>query len=245
VVLTGYDGDALLTASPLGELAQSARNFQLGALASGFLHYASAKREPLQAVLRRLPPWRGRVHKDDEYPTWLNADLKRRTNLKARWTSPYSGPQDYEGPRAGAYRAMSSEMWPAILEAYDPGFTGSPVDHRHPLMDLRLVKFGLSLPAIPWCVDKHIIREAGRNVLPEPVRLRPKSPLGGNPVRCSLRTYLAATKKWPPLHPALKKYVDVGRIQQIIDDLGTERYWFALRVFTLNYWLLSRKDGCK
>jgi asparagine synthase (glutamine-hydrolysing) len=244
VVLTGYDGDALLIASPLGQLADFARNLQLGALASGSVRYAAAKRKPFQAVLRRLPRWRSRAQEGDEFPIWLNPDFKRRARLRDRWESQYSGPKRHEGPRAGAHNAMSSEMWPAVLEGYDSGFTGVPADHRHPLLDLRLVRFCLSLPAIPWCVDKHMFREAGRDVLPEPVRLRPKAPLGGNPVRSALRTYLAKAE-WLPLHPELANYVDVGLMEQVIDELGTEGYWFALRVFTLNYWLLSRKGGCK
>jgi asparagine synthase (glutamine-hydrolysing) len=145
------------------------------------------------------------------------------------------------GSREEAYQAMTLKTWPAILEGRDAGVTGTPVEHRHPLLDLRLIEFGLSLPAIPWCVDKYLLREASKGVLPEAVRLRPKRPLGGDPMPFVIRNYWEKMRQPLAPHPALARYIDVQRLPHIIDETKTEGYWLALRVFVLNFWLLKHQ----
>src|SRR6202008_2887737 len=78
--------------------------------------------------------------------------------------------------------ARVDPMWATLFEGYDAGVTGVPVEVRHPFFDLRLVAFLLALPALPWCSDKELLREAARGVLPDEVRLRRKSPLLADPL---------------------------------------------------------------
>jgi asparagine synthase (glutamine-hydrolysing) len=80
---------------------------------------------------------------------------------------------------------LSVPNWWWILESYDPGVTRLALEARHPLLDLRLVNFVLGIPPVPWCVDKHILREAMATVLPDAVVRRPKSPLAADPVLAS------------------------------------------------------------
>ncbi|HEX8907530.1 MAG TPA: asparagine synthase-related protein, partial [Longimicrobiaceae bacterium] len=66
---------------------------------------------------------------------------------------------------------------PALLEGFHGGAMRLPVEFRHPLLDLRLLRFSLRIPANPWTWDKHVAREAARGLLPEAIRTRPKEPL--------------------------------------------------------------------
>jgi hypothetical protein len=43
----------------------------------------------------------------------------------------------------------------------------------------------------------------------------------------------------------MARYIDVAGISRIIDDAGTEGYWFALRVLILNFWLFNVKGKSK
>jgi hypothetical protein len=57
---------------------------------------------------------------------------------------------------------------------------GAPLEFRHPLMDLRLVEFCLTLPLQPWVMKKHILRECMKGLLPVEVLKRPKTPVVDN-----------------------------------------------------------------
>ena len=143
------------------------------------------------------------------------------------------------GPREGAYQTMASPVWLPLLEGSDAGVTGVAGDRRHPLLDLRMVEFALSLPTIPWCVDKHMFREAARDLLPKTIRKRPKSPLGGDPTPFAIGKYMAGLRKTDAFHPALAQFVDVNRMPEIIDETSSQVYWFALRALILNHWLFN------
>jgi asparagine synthase (glutamine-hydrolysing) len=55
------------------------------------------------------------------------------------------------------------------------------------LIDVRLVNYILAIPPVPWCSDKHILRESMRSILPESVLGRPKTGLAGDPVMARVR----------------------------------------------------------
>src|SRR6185503_7312120 len=82
---------------------------------------------------------------------------------------------------AAALRAFESKVWAPLFEGFDPGSTGLPLEVRHPLIDVRLIDFLLALPAVPWCVDKHILRRAMKQRLPPAVINRQKTPLASDP----------------------------------------------------------------
>src|SRR5260370_14508109 len=54
------------------------------------------------------------------------------------------------------------------------------VETRYPFLDLRVVKYLLSLPMFPWFFQKMLLREAMAGRLTERVRTRPKTPLLGD-----------------------------------------------------------------
>ena len=64
-----------------------------------------------------------------------------------------------------------------MYETEDAAWTGVPVESRAPLLDLRMLRFLLRVPPVPWCMEKELLREAMRGILPEEIRSRPKTPL--------------------------------------------------------------------
>ena len=100
-------------------------------------------------------------------------------------------------------------------------------------MDLRLLRFMLRLPAIPWCRSKYLLRRAMRGVLPDLVLRRPKSPLTSD------REWEGARRTGlPRLVPAqsFSKFVDSFRVPS---EAGPDMFAFRvdLRPRGLNFWL--------
>ena len=79
-------------------------------------------------------------------PAWRSAGRAHALRL----TSPARG-----SPPCGCSRAPPGAC---LFDSLDPGCLGRPIDVRHPLLDLRLIRFALGLPAVPWCVNKHLLR---------------------------------------------------------------------------------------
>ena len=75
------------------------------------------------------------------------------------------------------YDSFHSCLWPALFEGYDPGVTGLPVEFRYPYLDIRMIRFLLSVPPVPWSRNKYLVRRSMRNHLPAEVLARPKTGL--------------------------------------------------------------------
>jgi asparagine synthase (glutamine-hydrolysing) len=175
------------------------------------------------------------------YPPWLNEDFERRLNLRDRWEAVTRLPAAGAAVRPEAYDAIRSPIWQNLFEAYDPGFTRLPVEVRHPFFDLRLLNFLLALPALPWCSDKQLLREAARGVLPEAVRLRRKSPLRADPLVTLLqRPESAWVDCFEPV-PELEEYVLREGIPAVFREKDPWTAWIHLRPLSLNFWLRSMK----
>src|SRR5881409_274663 len=84
-----------------------------------------------------------------------------------------------------------------------------PLEARHPFVDLRLLRYMLAVPAVPWCRAKFLVRRAMRGVLPDAVLRRPKSPLTSDPLWEDARR-----RGLPTLRPArtLERYVNCNRL---------------------------------
>src|SRR6185503_10976851 len=96
--------------------------------------------------------------------------------------------------RHSSYSSLTSPYWSMSLETNDAGMTQSPIDFRHPFLDTRVVRFLLSVPSIPWCVDKFLLRESMRGLLPDEIRRRRKAGLSADPTLVALRQRRPAAK---------------------------------------------------
>jgi len=135
---------------------------------------------------------------------------------------------------------MLDPMWPNLFEGYDAGVTGVPLEVRHPFFDLRLVDFLLALPALPWCSDKELLREAARGILPDAVRLRRKSPLLADPLVALLKRPESACVDSFEAVPELDRYVEQRLIPKVFGEKDPWSAWIHLRPLSLNSWLLSK-----
>jgi asparagine synthase (glutamine-hydrolysing) len=77
---------------------------------------------------------------------------------------------------------VRAPLWRGLFAFSDPGFHGLALRIRFPFFDLRLLEFVRAVPPTPWLENKHLLRAAVGERLPEVVRARPKSPMPGDVV---------------------------------------------------------------
>jgi asparagine synthase (glutamine-hydrolysing) len=173
------------------------------------------------------------------HPAWLNPKLEKRLDLRGRWDRLHP-PPPVAHIRSEVRRELEAPNWPAYFEILDPGSTEFPLEHRFPFFDLRVATFLAGLPALPWCQEKNILRAAGSGMLPDSVRLRPKTPLPCSPILEILR---GCGPEWWVRHlnpaPELARYVDLDALPR---KAASQVERSGLRPVSLNYWLqLGRK----
>jgi asparagine synthase (glutamine-hydrolysing) len=201
-------------------------------------HVRRHKRLPLVATVPRMIRSR---HVADQYepvfPTWLNPDLVARLDLRERWRSINASPISAHPVRPAGYSGLLLPLWQSIFESSEPGYTGVPLEVRHPYVDIRLLRFMLSVPALPWCREKHLVRCAAHGILPEVVRSRPKTPLNGRP-ECERGKQHGV----PAVYTSeqLQRYADVSKLSQSLPrTVGSVQSDLLLVAFS--YWLRDRE----
>ena len=141
------------------------------------LHLMAFKRVPLLSTLPRI--WRERMgNLPDRYvpvfPEWINAEFEKRVNLRERWDELREVKSSPHPVRKEAYLSFARDF-PMEWDTGNGGCPGDPpADQPHPFWDIRLLRFLLAVPAVPWCRDKFLIRTALKGVLPEVVRQETK-----------------------------------------------------------------------
>ena len=122
-------------------------------------------------IRERLNPW-----PVDSFPPWLNADLVTRCALRSRWEAKQARVSGIQHPlRPVGYRSFTGPLWPLVFEDYDAQNTQAPLETRHPYVDLRVLRFMLSVPAVPWCRIKYLLRQAMQGMLPDQILWRGKA----------------------------------------------------------------------
>ena len=213
-------------------LSHLIRTAQIRALAGDAWHYVSGlSRIPLLGAVRAL--WRRPGRPTPTYPRWLQRDFQRRAGLEDRWRGARGAAVPRHPTRPDAYASLHNPLWQVLFDAYDPERSGTPMDVRHPFLDLRVLRFLLSVPVIPWCRDKFLVRRAMRGALPDVVLNRRKA--GHRPDgRERIERRLAAQPT--PWTDALGAYVDAAALAA--DPLSTPAAVVRmLRVKALNRWL--------
>jgi asparagine synthase (glutamine-hydrolysing) len=171
-----------------------------------------------------------------EFPDWVNPNLESQYSLRERWEAKWLRPPraDSLHPiRPVAYAAFQGPVWQAMFDEHDAGSTGAQVEVRHPYVDLRMLRFLLSIPPLPWCKQKYLMRRAMRGVLPESVLARAKET-----VPWATTVARVSGSSGPPLDPVpeLSAYVDIRRFPKE----APQDQWLlgcALRARSLNNWL--------
>lgn len=241
VALTGFGGDPVFSSLLSIHFLQllEKRKFRR-ALADAIRYLAAEGRFSRLYVRTRLRRWFASKKETSWYPGWLNRDLEKRFGLRERWETFMGVPNSNGAVRSTAYEAIVDPLWPNLFEGYDPGVTGVPVEVRHPFFDLRVVGFLMALPALPWCSDKELLREAARGVLPDAVRLRRKSPLLADPLISLLQQTDSAWVDSFEAVPELRRYVERSQIPKVFGEKDAWTAWIHLRPLSLNFWLQSK-----
>jgi asparagine synthase (glutamine-hydrolysing) len=213
------------------------RRRQFGRLANALRHsVVRSRRVPFISRLSHqfLTLWDGQSQAPN-FPAWLNPDFSRRLGLKQRWeeqgrewVSPVRHPH-----RPEAYRYIEGVPWHDLFARFDPEVTGVASDVRHPFLDLRLLRYMLAVPVIPWCREKYLVRRAMQGLLPQEVLRRPKFPLRGDNQWEGARR-LGMNKLDPSL--GLEAYVEVKGIPDRASQ-DMINFWVDFRPRALNYWL--------
>jgi asparagine synthase (glutamine-hydrolysing) len=173
----------------------------------------------------------------------------RKEELKASGKEPGVSPlrdqparQRPGHDREVAWEMIAGSFWSYTLERDDPGSTRVPVEPRFAFFDLRLVRYLLALPPIPWCLNKTLFRRAMRGLLPRRVRLRPKAPLAGDPVLVQLQQGAARWIDHYEPTPELAHFLP-SEMDPLKGDRGehaAENLWRQLRPISLDLWLSHR-----
>ncbi|HEX5081931.1 MAG TPA: asparagine synthase-related protein [Blastocatellia bacterium] len=245
VTLTGQGGDVVLRGSfsYLINLFKSLR-FGRAALEVG-RHVLTHGGLPQIGFRTRIRRWLKRSAWKPPYPDWLNRDFEARLSLPERWNQLLTEAPHIHPRRPEAYQFLTATFWTKMFENYDPEVSGVPIETRHPLFDLRLLRYTLALPTLPVCVDKRLMRLAMRGLLPERTLRRPKAPLAGDPTPDRLRD--CAGRLWQSFVPveALSQYVDLSKYANRDFGVASERprkldselATLEMRPISLNRWL--------
>jgi asparagine synthase (glutamine-hydrolysing) len=193
-------------------------------------------------ISERRPPFCGRLsrtfsrlffHKAAQtaYPECLNRELESRLRLRETWNETPSAQTIVHPWRPRAYASLLSPLWQTTFEALDAGATKAPYEMRYPFVDIRMLRFLLSLPALPWCRSKRLLRIAMTGRLPKPILHRKKTGIDQHLVFKYIERLCRL-----PLKPAidLHVYVNTDRLPQAGSPNASE---INLRVRSLNHWL--------
>jgi asparagine synthase (glutamine-hydrolysing) len=214
VILSGDGGDNVLAGQSwpyFVHLWNSGQRPEIARVLSRFI-WERHSFPPLRAGLRaRFRQLAGRTDEWDGYPDWLNPEFEARCGLREKWAIKLR-PSDRRHPiHPIAYAGLHDGYWSTVLESEDAGNTHIALETRAPLLDLRVLRFLLRVPPVPWCINKDLVRRSMRNLLPPAVLSRPKTPLVGDPLEVC-----AKTGKWAPnalecLPPSFSRFVDIPK----------------------------------
>jgi len=170
----------------------------------------------------------------DSFPTWLNPDFETRLQLHARWQEiQRSGVTSSHPVRPESYASLHIPLWQLLFEGMDAGTTGTFFEMRHPFADLRMLRFLLAVPPLPWCRSKYLLRRAMRGTLPDSVLQRKKKGLPGDKLAGRLASF--GLEPFRPA-PSILSYINPNKIP----DIPTGDRWVFdghMRARSLNHWL--------
>ena len=200
----------------------------------------------------RRPPWWGTFSRKlriaswtkdaegDAFPAWLDAAFESRLQLRERWRSFTHPPSAAHPVRPRGYASLQSPLWQTLFESFDAGATKMLYEVRYPFLDLRLLRFLLAVPALPWCRSKYLLRRAMGGLLPRKVLRRRKTGLPHN-LLIKHHLWRLFSARFTPAED-LSHYVNPDRVPGIVEgNPGVVEDNLAVRNF--NHWLRYSRAG--
>ena len=168
------------------------------------------------------------------FPNWINKDLESRLSLRGRWESYYRPPPAVHPVRPLNYALLHIPgEFQDMFRSHDSEVTQSIVEVRYPFMDLRLLRFLLIVPPIPWCRGKYLLRRSMQGKLPEAVLRRPKE---GTPTALLFERIERGRAPLVQTAPEFQRYVEIEKLP----ISAPENMWVAGGIMLarlLNHWL--------
>lgn len=186
VILTGEGGDEWISASPYrladllrrGRLAPLLRELR-GSVDPEF-NIGLARIFVADALLPLFPRWidkliRKLAGRTRSYPDWIEPDFARRISLADRLHPPPPPAPPTTLAHRDYYNFFHDGEWRVSMDRLERYLTESRLEGRHPLSDRRIVEFAWAIPEEQRTrlgVNRIILRNAMRGILPEPIRRR-------------------------------------------------------------------------
>jgi asparagine synthase (glutamine-hydrolysing) len=243
VVLSGEGGDDLMNFQMWPYVEDLRRNGEWQRLLTEMANYIWVRPFPWRGIRVRALRLAGKDPDRPVFPNWLTAEFARRANLGARWKEgcelPKSGIRHPIHPKG--YASLALPQWTLMFEQENAGVTHWPVETRYPLLDLRIVNYLLALPMFPWFFQKMLLREAMEGRLPERVRMRPKTPLQGDPLCEQVRRAGIERLNQMRWNPDVDRYINRSALTRPHGKMSSEQVSSNIRPYCLNIWLQSAR----
>ena len=166
----------------------------------------------------------------------MNPSFEKGLGLKQKWEEMWNSLREEQGMatrKATLQWSLMRADWNTDDFLMENNFTLSA--RRDPYLDIRMVEFILSLPALPWLFNKHILRQSMNNHLPDKVLYRPKTPLGYVDHALMKLDQANWVKSWKPGIKSQKYLKDIEfSHSQSSDPIYSNLFFRAIR---LDLWL--------
>ncbi len=240
VVLSGDGGDEVLRLQALPYLRfLYQRKGPLSVLATVGRYMISQRKLPALGAGIRSGFLRlfGKKSYNPPFPPWLTADFQRRLDLPNRWQSMNSPAPSTHPFNPRAYASLNDLSVASLLELFDATRTGCALESRCPFLDRRLTRFLLRVPLVPWSMDKYLLRRSQTGILPNEIRLRPKTP-----VTVDAMLLQVASGKWnptagEPIEERMLTIVDWKLLTSYLQQTTDDSLYVHLRPISLARWL--------
>ena len=166
---------------------------------------------------------------------WLDDAFVKKLDFAARSHEAANADASLHSWRPRALASFTSSTWPHFLEQFDAAVFGTPIEWRHPYLDLRVLGFLLSVPPIPWARRKLLLREAMKDALPSEVLSRDKTPLIENPSFKMVQKYPLPSVS---LSKEMQEFVNERKVP--VRPCDASQTDALIRVRVLDHWLKNR-----
>jgi asparagine synthase (glutamine-hydrolysing) len=243
VLLSGEGSDNLMNFQMWPYVEDLRRRGEWRQLLTDVANYLWVRPFPWRGIRARALRLAGKDPDQPGFPEWLAPEFCRQANLEARWREQGGLPKSWMAhpihPRGHA--SLSLPQWTNMFEQETAGATGHPIETRYPFLDLRIVNYLLALPPFPWFFQKMLLREAMAGRIPERVRVRPKTPLQGDPLSEQLKRTGTERLKSLSWSADLDRYVDRTALVQPHGKMDPKQASANSRPYSLNIWLQSAR----
>jgi asparagine synthase (glutamine-hydrolysing) len=173
----------------------------------------------LPQAMREFVHWRARGN--SPYPSWINADYARRTDLFGRLTAEPRFSHLRGVARRLIYETFHEGEIPVTAAMVEQALGRLGLETRRPFYDRRLIEFAFALPNDQLRRDgfeRFIVRQAMRGILPEAVRTRITKATFNQPVLESVR-HNAALISFERMEIAQRGWVDAAELKVGFENL--------------------------